>query len=415
MDIQASNLPRSKQATLIESVSPAEVTVRATGIGYWKTKMSKKKDMENFLLKSAEDDARKAAVYFVLHGGTDPLIKQDEEKASFAKIQEEFFDRDNILQFITREGSELLSRTKRTIKKKKEYELHIEKAYKINKQGLQTVLVDRGILISRAELTDLIGLPFIMVLPAVKKGQNPIQLMQSDANLSHAAKVIEGYLTQKQYDVVVPEQQVSLSELSAAQQSLKDVEEDYSYQLALSIGSDVYITYEVNISNEKLGTKKAIISVRAYETTTARLLGTETGYSPAAKVAEMALIENAVNDGIDKVLSRINAYWKEDVGRGLQYKIIVSISTDFDEDEAEEISFAFADILEEIAKNKKYKENIVTDQTLDYLVWCDPEMYDKSTKVYRKIKKTFGNEFDDGVLKKVNINRKLILLKVESE
>lgn len=232
--------------------------------------------------------------------------------------------------------------------------------------------------------------------------------------MKHAGNVIESYLTARQYDVVVPEQQLDLADLAKAQQSLKDVQEDYSYQLALSIGSDVYITYEVNIQEDKLNTRKAVVSVRAYETTTARLLGTETGYSPSAQSAPMVLIENAINDAIDKVLSRIMDYWKDDLTRGIQYKLIINISTEFDEDQAEEISFVFMDLLEELTRKGKYKENIVTSQTLDYLLWCDPAEYDRSTKLYRRIKQKFEDDFDEGELKRVNINRKMVLLEIVS-
>ena len=414
-ELEASNLPRSKEGTLVESVSPSEVLVRAGGIGYWKKGDSKKKDIDKTLTKTAENDACKAAVYFVLYGGTDPLLSNEGERKAFEPYQEDFFEIGNVKKYIAWEGTEFLSRVKKAIKKNKEYELHIEKAYKINKQLIQDYLSQINVLAARETLTEVLGMPFIMVIPAVGKGQNPIEALQSDPNLSHGAKVIESYLTARQYDVVVPEQQVDLSELTAAQQSVKDVEEDYSYQLALSIGSDVYITYEVNIEKDKLNTKKAVVSVRAYETTTARLLGTETGYSPSSTSADMVLIESGINDAVDKVLSRINDYWKEDMTRGIQYKLIVSISPDFDEDQAEEISFVFSNILETVTKNKKFKENIITDQTLDYLLWCDPEKYAQSSKLYREIKKNFGDGFDDGTLRKVNINRKLVLLKVDSE
>ena len=73
------------------------------------------------------------------------------------------------------------------------------------------------------------------------------------------------------------------------------------------------------------------------------------------------------------------------------------------------------DLLDNISRNKKYKENIVTKQTLDYLVWCDPGKYDKSSKVYRDLKKQFSEEFTDGYLKQVNINRKLLILRVTQE
>ncbi|MBL7190904.1 hypothetical protein ISS30_04350 [bacterium] len=411
----AGNLPRSREAVLIESTSPAEVMVRAKGIGYWEKESSKKKDRENFLLEEAEDDARKAAVYFILYGGADPLLTTESEKSAFAKIEEEFFQIDNIRKYIVWEGTDFLSRTKREIRKDKEYELYIEKAFKINKQDIQQYLINRGVLTAKADIIQALGMPVIMVIPAVKKGENPIQTLQTNPNLSHAAKVIESFLTARRYEVVVPEQQVDISQLAAAQQSLKNIEEDYSYQLALSIGCDVYITFEVQLEDVKYGTKKAIVNVRAYETTTARLLGTETGYSPAAPSPGQVLIEQAVNDAADKVLSRVMAYWKDDLTSGIQYKIIINISPDYNEDQAEEISFIFADLLTEIAKNKKFKENIVTDQTLDYLVWCDPEKYSRSTNLYRRMKEKFSEEFTDGTLKKVNINRKLILLRIEAE
>jgi hypothetical protein len=414
-DITASNLPRSREGTLIESSSPTEVMVQAGGIGYWKKGDSKKKDLDKTLAKTAEDDARKAAVYFVLFGGTDPLLSNDNERKAFEPYQEAFFDLKNITKYIAWEGDELISRTKKPIKKDKEYELHIQKVFKINKQLISDYLNSINILPARETLTEALGMPMIMVIPAVKKGENPIDVLMNNPNLSHGAKAIESYLTARQYDVVVPEQQANLSTLTSAQLSLKDVEEDYSYQLALSIGSDVYITYEVTITADKFNTKKASASVRAYETTTARLLGTETGYSPSANTADMVLIENAINDAIDKVLSRIMDYWKEDMTRGVQYKLIVSLSNDFDEDQAEEISFIFTDILTQITKNKKFKENIVTKQTLDYLLWCDPANYPQTTKLYRDLKSKFSEEYAEGVLKQVNINRKLVLLKVDVE
>ena len=52
-----SNLPISKEATLIESTNPAEVMVLATGIGEGKKKQ---------LTDNAISDARRAAMYFIL-------------------------------------------------------------------------------------------------------------------------------------------------------------------------------------------------------------------------------------------------------------------------------------------------------------------------------------------------------------
>ncbi|MBT7618944.1 MAG: hypothetical protein HN590_16830 [Calditrichaeota bacterium] len=412
-EIDGSNKPRSKQGTLIESANPMELMVSAGGTGIWEKGDSKSRDRENYLLKSAEDDARRTAVYFVILGGTTPLLTQAEEKLAFSEIQEPFFELENLRKFITWEGTELLKRTKREIKKKKKYELLIEKAFKVNREAIQEVLVARGVM--KAGLVDEMGLPNIMVLPEVKKGKNPIDVLQSDPKLQHSATVIKEYLATKKYDVVLPEQMSTIADISAAQQSLGDVEEDYSYQLALSIGSDIYITFKTNVADDKFGTKKAIVNVNAYETTTSRLLGSATGYSPSTTDPELVLIENAVADGIDKVLSLVTAYWKEDIRNGLQYKVIVSISTDFDKDEVTDIQDVFAEILDQITKNERYKEVVATDQTLDYLIWVDNEKYAKPSKLARKFRKVFEQEYSDGVLREVNRTGKLLMFKVEME
>ena len=52
-------------------------------------------------------------------------------------------------------------------------------------------------------------------------------------------------------------------------------------------------------------------------------------------------------------------------------------------------------------------------------MWCDPKKYDKSSKVYRYLKKKFGSFVEDegvtATLRKMNVNRKMILLKVDAE
>ncbi len=403
--------PVSKQGTIVESVSSAEVMVEATGLYYGVGKKDKHKveDVEQNGVKKALEDARASAVYTVLLGGTDPLISTTEERQIFESHVAFFFNADNISRYISWEETTLRKKVKTDGGKG----IKVTKRFKVNKEILSNDLESYNILAARADLADAIGNPFIMVIPATGKGENPIELLQTDPKARHAASVVESYLTARKYDVVVPEQQANLEDLAKAQQSLADQEEDYAYQLALSIGSDVYITFAGAVEKSGYGTEKYSLNVRAYETTTARLLGTETGYSQARQGEIMISIEEAMNDAIDKVLSRINNYWKDDLKRGIQYKLIVSITTDFDEDEVEEIQFAFADAVEKISKN--YKENIVTNQTLDYLLWCDHDKYDKSSKVYRYIKKAFTDAELGASLRSININRKMILLKIESE
>ena len=101
----------------------------------------------------------------------------------------------------------------------------------------------------------------------------------------------------------------------------------------------------------------------------------------------------------------------------MQYKLAITISDDFDEDESETISFALMDALETISK--KSKENISTSKTLDYLIWCDPYEFNRTSKLYRKLKKEFRDfSIDEGIeaqMRKLVINRKMLVLKIESE
>jgi hypothetical protein len=389
------NLPISREATFLESYSPTEVTIRASGIG--------KNNAQ------AELDGRRSAVYFVLIGSTDPILQTNEERMAFEKIQDEIFDENNIKRYISFETTEYEQRVKLS-----DGRVKITKVYRVNKKLLTDDLIARNVIKPKEEITEAIGLPFIMVVPEAPKGVSPVDLLRSDRLLKKGAEVIESYLTARKYDVQVPEQMETLSELAQAQAGLKGVEEDYAYQLALAIGSDVYITYNVKVEKRYVGSteyRKAVVAARAYETTTARLLGTETGYSGEYAVPEEAVVEEAMNDAIDKVLSRIMAYWKEDLTRGLQFKLIFRITGNFDEDTHDEILLATEQVLKKVCN--RTKQNVVTDQTLDYIVWVNPQKYNSPIALFRDIRSGIESQVPVKV-RRISANRKMLILEITS-
>ena len=406
-----SQSPNSKQALLIETISSSEVMIEATGIynGLGKRDRHKKKDAKKNGLVRALEDAKRTAIYFLLFGGTDPLLKDREEQNNFQTHESFFYNIKNISKYITYEDSKLIKKINIDGGKG----LKIVKRFKINKKILRSDLEIKNVIKTRSDLVSQLGNPLILVLPIVKKGESPINILLEDPTYRHAASVIESYLTSRQYDVVVPEQMEALEALNTAQLELGDREDDYAYQLALSIGSDIYIEFSGIEEKAGYGTNKYAANVRAYETTTSRLLGAETGYSQARKGELMLCVEEAMNDAVDKVLSRITTYWKEDLSQGVQYKLVLNMASDFDEDQIEEIQFVLMDVLENMTN--KSKENILTSQTMDYNIWCDPREYNKSSKVYRNLKKSFKSEDLEGSISKININRKMILLKVDYE
>ncbi len=403
------NLPESRQATFVEAVTADEVLIKSKGIG-GKSGMFGFKEEES--VKLAEIDARKAAVYFVVYGGAglDGLIRSDEEKRKFAPVEQELFAMDNVQKFIAWEANSFESRVKLAGGEK----IRVEKQFRINRAAIINFLVDRRVIAKLEDVTEEIGLPTLMALPEVKPGQNPLDELRSNTVLKQGASVIESYLTQKKYNVVAPEQAQQLYEQQKAQLSVKGHDEDLSYMIALSVGSDIYVSYTITVDTRKVGSsdvRKASVSIRAFETTTARLLGVETGYSEESAAPATALVEAAMTNALNNVISRINSYWQDDLKNGAQYKIIFTIVGQFDQDTKYDIADAAAKTLKKIAG--RVKENVVTDNTIDYLAWIqDKDMQSPST-LFRELRREFNANFPQGKLKQITLNRKLIVVGVE--
>jgi hypothetical protein len=385
----ASNLPTSREASFMESYSSSEVMIKATGIGQG--------------VEASNDDLLRSAVYFVLNGGTDPLLASSEAKNKFKVLEDKFFEIDNIRKYITWEAQKVSGQKK--IKRDGEKFLKRSKTVRINKKALTEYLSSNGVIMSQDALAEAVGLPFIMVIPEVSKGQTPMQVLDANPLAKHAAATIESYLTAKQYDVVVPRASEQLNDVAQLSAEIKGAEEDVAYQVALSLGSDVYIVYAGRVQDGK-----ASVSVKAYETTTARLLGTETGYSKTRPGTPMEpLVEEAIGDAINKVLQRVTNYWNKDVKIGIQYKMIFKMIGEFDEDETEEIQEQISDLFDDAFYRSK--ENVVTDKTMDYLVWAKKDDFKKASKIYRFFKKKMKKT---AKIRKININKKLIIMSVDN-
>jgi len=380
------NLPKSKEAKFAETYSQTEVQVFAKGIG---------KDVDE-----AEKDAKKAAIYYLLYSANDPILQTAAEKEAFNGVADKFFEIGNINNYVTYMANDIKSKvnTKEGVK--------VEKLIRVGREKLREDLQSQGILVSKEALSQAAGNPFLMVIPEVKKGENPIQKLQNEPLTKKAAETIEGFLTARKYDVQVPEAMDNLNDLINAQAGAKGVEDDIAYQLALSIGSDVYITFNAAIEN-----KKGIVAARAYETTTGRLLGTETGYSSDATAPDAALVEAAMNFAADKVLSRINAYWKEDIKNGQQFKVIFKITAQLDDDAMEDLSDEIDAAIKE-SSNGKFKKGASGDKTKDVVIWSNK--YKDGDELYKYFRDRF-KKHDSIKVKKINVNRKLVIMELTSK
>lgn len=402
-------MPVSREGTIVETISSAEVMVEATGIYYGegRSDRAKRRDVENQGVSKALIDARRAALYTVLFGGTDPMLSGSQERTDFERRADRFLSEEAMKKYITWEDPQFQSR----VRIEGGTGIRVAKNFRINKENLYRDLVEAGITMAREDLVAKVGNPIIMVIPDSEEGQNPVDLLSENREMRQAATVIQSYLTARGYDVVVPEQQAALSDLAAAQTMVEGRQRDYAYELALSIGSDVYITFSGSVDDAAYGTQRYAMSINAFETTTARLLGSETGYSQGRRGEIMVSLEEAVNAAIDNVLNRIMNYWRNDLERGVQYKLIVSLDPSFDDFQVDEIHLAFMDAVDKIARSSR--ELILTSQTIDYLVWLDPAQYDRPLRVYRDLKQAFDNMITDGELGRINMNRKMLLLKID--
>jgi len=241
--------------------------------------------------------------------------------------------------------------------------------------------------------------PTIMVIPETPKGQTPIQVLDENPLAKQAATVIESYLTQRHYDVTLPKAIDQLNNFTDIQCQAKGQEQDNNYHLALSLGSDVYTIFSGQVQ-----AGMASVQVKAYETTTGRLLGAEVGYSTTG-TNEDQLVEDAVKIAIDKVLQKVNNYWDDDMLNGMQYKLIFKLTGKFSRDKAQKLQDAVSDIIDK--EFRINKENSVTDKTIDYQIWAKKESYDKSSKIERMFRTKLVNLCK---VDKIFINRKLLIL-----
>lgn len=401
--------PVSKQATLIETISSSELLIEATGVyvSAEKSQRAKQKDVENNGIGHSVFDAKKSAVWFIIRGGTDPILRSPKEISLFEAKQESFWEASAISRYISYEDAKFIQR----LSTDEGTGIKVTKRFKVNKEQILRDLEANGIISSRQDISETLGRPQLMVLPQAPKGVNPISYLQGNHSARHTGGVIESHLTAKQYEVLDAQQVEQIGQLVDVQTQVSGGDEDISYQIALSIGSDVYITYSGEYESSGYNTRRYALTVRAFETTTGRLLGAETGYSQARQGDSNISIEEAATGAIDAVLARIDSYWRDDASRGVQYKLVLNVDSYYDDDEAFDIQDIFIESLEELCSS--VKENISTTYTTDVQVWVNPAKYNSSRALFRALRNKFSEASWSSNLKTITINRKLIQLKVE--
>ena len=379
--------PMGNEATFQESYSPTEVTIKATGVG--------------FTPEEADLDIPRVAIQFVLFRWTDKLVTTEDENDRAKRVLDDIYS--NPGKFVTWTADHISS-TRRL----SDDRFEVTRAIRINKGLLTEFLVSKDVIASREDLAAGAGNPVIMVLPDSPKGKSPLDVLQNNPLAQQTAGAIESYLTQRQYEVVSPRGQDALATQVQMIGNLKTGDDDQAYQIALATGANIYVTYAGEVQAVP-GGRKASLVVKAYETSTARLLGTEPGYSQARPhTTDQVLVEEATNDAIEKVLQRVHNYWKTDAARGIQYKVVVRFTGNFTQDRKQDISDALEDLMDK--QFSEHKVNISSDKTEDYIVWAPKDKINGTSAISRIFRKRL--EAPGSKVREILRNRKLLILEV---
>ena len=269
-------IPVARRGTVLEVVSPSEVRVEAYGeyYGTGSNVRAQRNDVNTNGTDLALLDARRTAIYLLLFEGSDPLLSTNQERMLFQQHSTHIYHPETLRRYITYEDSQFTSR----VFLEEGTALRVAKRFRVNKDRLLADLAERRITIARQTLMQTMGNPILMVIPDARTAQSPLDVLAADTVARQGSTVLQSYLTAKGYEVVVPEQTAEIAQIIGAQQMSASGTVDFAYQLALSIGSDIYLTFSGYAEVASFGTYRYVATVNAYETTSARLLGSYTRY-----------------------------------------------------------------------------------------------------------------------------------------
>ncbi len=367
--------PTSWQAEVVESLDGNRVRVNAIGVG---------DDTDE-----AKLDGFRAAVNRVAQD----LVQSQEERFGWEASSDEVFGKAG--QYI--ESYKIKSR-----RKEGDIDVKLTLDLVVNRKRLNDDLVAMGVLKAQRELLSDLKNPSIVVIAE--------DAVKTKAWRRLATDHVTGYLTTRKFEVLDEGQVTKLQGMSADTRAAVGTAPDAVAQIALQLGGDIYIVYDVKVDRAKVGrdgTVKASASARAFETTTARSIGSATGFSreyAATAGSDEKAVAEALSDAIDRVLVNVMDYWKDDAIKGFQF--LIEVRGDFKGDGGEKIRRDIYRIVKETAP--EFKENLATDRSLNYRVWYKGSNTDLLFALQDRFESATGRK-----LKSVSQNRKLIQLEVQ--
>ncbi len=251
-----------------------------------------------------------------------------------------------------------------------------------------------------------IGQPVIMVSPNLSLKDGVPDVSTENPYSRTTAEAINGYLTKKNYEVKSVDGQAELNSILEMQSDIANTEDDLSYLASVALDADIYIKYSSEVTNDEVS-----VEVSAYETSTARLLGSQSAVvrnnGHTSKININSNIGAAVRKAMPGLEQKILGYWKMDLAKGTQYKVVANIKGDYSDSQTEDLHDA---IMKGLKSNfSSVKVNVMTAKTLDFVIYANPLKYRDSQEVYSKLRQIFKPIAET---KKNNITRKLILMEL---
>ncbi len=313
-------------------------------------------------------DAKKAATWFVLS----KLLRTSYERQRFGMIEQAFYRRYNtFLNKATTDG---------TYTQGDDGNAHVEAKISVNREAIVAFLKDKGI-INPDQLREAVGNPTVAVVSKWKT-RDP----RWEAQIQSAASE---FLTSRSYNTIdLSSGMKKLNKFTQALLKSENLPIDKKFRASLAMGADVYL--EVSAWNQNKGAStKGAARVKAYETTTGRLLGDASAFGkeyPRDNQREFQTVKEAVQNATEKTLTALMTYWRKDAVQGNRYFIVLAGKLDAVEDMGDLLSLR----IQKIPGVRNFKRITMTAQRMTITLQSKANQVEMSLNLKQTLRKAPG-------------------------
>lgn len=267
-------------------------------------------------------DAKKAASWYV----ASRVLKSAQDRERFGSVEKSFYSRYNSFLNDVRPDKEIrLDDTGRAV---------VRVRLQVNRNEVMKFLKDFGV-VANTTPDAKVGKPSIGVVIRWKvKTKDPAW---NELARNSAAE----FLTERGYNAV--DTSTGVRKMNALERRVvksQNLPMDEEYRASLMMGADIMI--EVTVWNQSKGTTtKGAAAVKAYETTTKRLIGSSSAFGeeyPLDNQREFQTMKQAIQSAVERVLDQVNGYWQRDAVTGNRYYLIIAGNLNTSPDLADTIS-----------------------------------------------------------------------------